>query len=276
MTALEPVVAGLKGGEDQRTDDEVLKLEFDGPIVRLTINDPVNRNRLLPPVLRAIPRAMDKAVANPEAKVVLLYGQPDMFCAGATREDLLSMAKGEFSSVFADHCIRSPMRCRLPVISVMQGHAIGGGLLLGLYCDTTVLSERSMYSVNFLFYGFFPSMGATEMIPRRLGTPLATEMFLTGAQYRGAELRRRNAPLNVVAHNEVPAEAERIARKMAGSPRLSLEFMKKHMGRHLYQATDEVWFEEKRLQDITCELPEVQRHIAEDYWARDSKNPQGG
>lgn len=70
----------------------------------------------------------------------------------------------------------------IPVISAIQGHASGGGMLFGLYADVVLLAEEGVYSATFTKYGFTPGMGATYILPERFGKLLANEMMLTAKQ----------------------------------------------------------------------------------------------
>ena len=51
----------------------------------------------------------------------------------------------------------------------MQGHGIGGGFVVGLFADFVILSRESVYSTNFMKYKFTPGMGATYIVPKKIG-----------------------------------------------------------------------------------------------------------
>ena len=67
------------------------------------------------------------------------------------------------------------LKCNVPVISAIQGHALGGGFVLGMFADIIVMSKESIYSTNFIKYGFTPGVGSTYILKDRLGGTLANE-----------------------------------------------------------------------------------------------------
>jgi polyketide biosynthesis enoyl-CoA hydratase PksI len=89
-----------------------------------------------------------------------------------------------------------------------------------------VLSERSVYTANFLNYGLMPCLGTTWVLTNRLGSMLGTEMLLGAARFRGRELRERGAPVSVVGHDAVEPTAAGLAERIAGAPRMTLEYAK--------------------------------------------------
>lgn len=203
----------------------ILQVSIGEPVAVIRLADAVNRNVLTPDLATGFTDALDRAVADPSTRVVLVNGLPDIFCAGGSRMSLLAdPASG--ATLSQDDIVRAPLRCPLPVVAAMRGHAIGGGLLFGLYADLAVLSERSVYTANFLSYGLMPCLGATWVLTNRLGPTLGTEMLLGAARYRGRELRERGAPVSVVGHDAVEPTAAGLAARIAAAPRRTLEYAK--------------------------------------------------
>ena len=65
------------------------------------------------------------------------------------------------------------LRCEIPVVAAIQGHAIGGGLVFGAYADVIVMAEECLYSTNFMQYGITSGnrrdLGYSTQIRERLG-----------------------------------------------------------------------------------------------------------
>jgi polyketide biosynthesis enoyl-CoA hydratase PksI len=204
---------------------DILQVSIGDPVAVIRLTDAANRNVLTPDLISGFTGALDHAVADPSTRVVLVTGLPDIFCAGASQATLLAdPASGATLGCY--EMVRSPLFCPLPVVAAMRGHAIGGGLVLGLYADLAVLSERSVYTANFLNYGLMPCLGTTWVLTNRLGHMLGTEMLLGAARFRGRELRERGAPVSVVAHDAVEPTAAGLAERIAGAPRMTLEYAK--------------------------------------------------
>ncbi len=235
-----------------------------GPVAVLRLVDVVGRNSFTPALEAQFRDALDWAVTDPASRVVLLAGLPDVFCAGGSRASLLADPDGEVT-LSHDEIIRAPLRCPLPVVAAIRGHAIGGGLLFGLYADVPVLSERSVYSANFLRYGFVPCMGATWVLPHRLGPVLGAEILLGAVRYRGRELRERGVPLRVLPHDEVEPAAERLAGQIAAAPRLALEHAKAALAASWRLAADQAFQREVDGHLETLRQPEVRQKVAAEY-----------
>jgi polyketide biosynthesis enoyl-CoA hydratase PksI len=157
--------------------------------------------------------------------------------------------------------VESVMDCPVPVVAAAQGHALGGGFLLALYCDATVLSDRSRYSANFLAYGFTPTLGATYLLPAKLGAALGTEMLYSGRGLRGRELSDRGGGVVVARHDQVPAEARRLALRIAQAPRDCLERLKAQLVRETRAQAESAMAREIPDHEATIGGDEARRRI---------------
>jgi polyketide biosynthesis enoyl-CoA hydratase PksI len=195
-----------------------------------------------------------------EYKVVVLTGYDNYFASGGTQEDLLQLSEGKGS--FSDRDLYSlALNCEIPVISAMQGHGIGGGFVLGLFADMVILSRESVYTTNFMKYGFTPGMGATMIVPKKLGIVLAEEMLLGAANYRGAELKERGIPFTVLPRDQVLPKALEMAALTAEKPRHSLVTLKSHLVAQMRQELPSFIAKEVAMHDSTFGQPEVRERI---------------
>lgn len=210
------------------TEPAVVVSETDAGVVRVTMQDRANKNTFSPALLQGLFDAFEKIAADTRCKAVVLTGYDTYFASGGTRDSLLELH--ETNARFSDvNIYRMALDCPVPVISAMQGHGIGGGFVMGLFADIVILSQESVYTTNFMKYGFTPGMGATCIVPEKLGLALAQEMLLTAASYRGAELRTRGVPFAVLPRKEVVAHAMTLARELADKPRTALVALKHHL-----------------------------------------------
>lgn len=244
----------------------LVEASIGGPVATIRLIDHAGRNALTEPLAAQVGAALTRVVAEPASRVVLLAGLPDLFCSGGTRDSLLA-EPGEQGTLSHDAVIRAPLRCPLPVIAAMRGHAIGGGLIFGLYADIPVLSERSVYVANFLGYGFMPCMGASWVLPERLGPVLGTEVLLGAARFRGRQLRERGVPLPVLPHDEVEGYARELSTRMARAPRRTLEHAKAALAAPRWQASEAAFARELPGHLETLREPSVRRLVANGFGA---------
>lgn len=242
------------------TQDVVNLNEIEPGIVQVTMQDKVHKNTFSYEIIDGLIAAFDNIRKHPGYKVVILTGYDSYFSSGGTREALLGIYSGEIQ--FSDTNIYSlPMECDIPVIAAMQGHGIGGGLVLGLFSDFVVFSRESIYTANFMKYGFTPGMGATLIVPEKLGFALGQEILLNAANYRGAELEKRGIPFHVLPRNEVLEHALQLARQIAEKPRFSLVTLKEHLVTPIRERLPRVIEKEIDMHNKTFHRPEVKERI---------------
>ncbi|MEU1852700.1 polyketide synthase [Streptomyces sp. NPDC019990] len=208
-----------------------VELHTEAPVATVRLCDEAGSNRFTPELRAGLIAALRAAGADPAVRAVVLEGAPGVFSAGGTTERMLGTHEQRVVELW--EMMRAIADCPVPVIAAVQGHALGGGLLLALYCDVAVLSERSRYAMNFLAFGFTSILGASHLVPAAFGRPLGTEMLYTSRSYTGRELRDRGAGVKITAPGSVAVEAHRMALQAAQAPRPALELMKSQLVRTL-------------------------------------------
>jgi len=197
-------------------------------IVQVQMKDKLSKNCFTSSLVAGLIEAFATIASSRSYKVVVLTGFDSYFCSGGTKEGLIDLVDGKVK--FTDtQLYRLPLDCPLPVLSAMQGHAIGGGFVFGLFADVVLLSRESIYAANFMKYGFTPGFGTTLVLPQKLGMALAAEMMLTAGTYRGEELQRRGVPFQVLPRNELLQRAHELAATIAEKPRDALMALKAHI-----------------------------------------------
>ncbi|MDE9482429.1 enoyl-CoA hydratase/isomerase family protein [Xenorhabdus bovienii] len=237
--------------------DSVVTLQSVSPeILLIRMEDKLHKNTFTPALIAGLQQAFADIAHYPQARVVVITGYENYYSTGGTKEGLLALQRNQGTFVDAN-VYTLALDCALPVISAMQGHAIGGGLVMGLFSDIVILGRESIYAANFMKYGFTPGMGSTHVLPARLGMGLAQEMFYTSRNYRGEELARRGVACEVVPRAEVLGRALEVARMLAEKPRLTLSIFKQHMTRQLRAGMKEAIEHELAMHQSTMHQSEV-------------------
>lgn len=236
--------------------------EVGAGIVQITMQDRLAKNTFTEELIRGLAQAFRAVDAHPGYKVAVLTGYDNYFASGGSQQGLLSLHEGRMKFTEVDVYSLS-LSCKIPVIAAMQGHAIGGGFVMGLFADFVILSRESVYTCNFMKYGFTPGMGATAIVPRKLGTALAQEMLLGAGNYRGAELERRGVPFPVLPRGEVLPRAHQLAREVAEKPRASLVILKQHLVAPIREELPAIVAQEVAMHEQTFHEPEVKARIME-------------
>jgi polyketide biosynthesis enoyl-CoA hydratase PksI len=163
-----------------------------------------------------------------EIKVVILAGLPDYFCSGASRDVLLKLAENQIEPNELT-LPRHVLRISVPTIAAMEGHAIGGGLALGICCDIILIAPESSYSCPFMNYGFTPGMGTTRLLEHVVSPAIAHEMLFTGRPFKGAHFEHRGGFNHVVPRSELWKRTMDIAERIAEKPRAALVLLKANL-----------------------------------------------
>ncbi len=241
---------------------EVVHLRRRGTSVAvIEMADREGRNTFTRALVGGLGDALGRVAADPTIKVAVIHGFDTIFCAGGTLEELLTLA--EHKVTFDAHDFyRALLDCPVPVVAAMQGHALGGGLVFGMYADLVVLAQESLYAANFMKYGITPGMGATLLLPLKLGMPLAQEMLFSARGYHGGVLRDRGIGFPVVPRAEVINTALRLADDLADKADIALRLLKRAMNRDLLRGLPAVIEEEKLMHEASFAQPDVAERIA--------------
>jgi polyketide biosynthesis enoyl-CoA hydratase PksI len=241
-------------------DQVVAMTEIGSGIVQIKMQDRVSKNTFSMQLAEGLIDAFKVVNEQTRYKVVILTGYDSYFASGGTKEGLLFLSAGK--GKFTDRDFYSlALNCPIPVIAAMQGHGIGGGFALGMFADFPILSRESVYTTNFMKYGFTPGMGATFILPRKLGIGLAEEMMISARTYRGEELQKRGIPFVVVPRAQVLECALELATLIAEKPRISLVTLKDHLVAPLREGLGAVIDQEIAMHAKTFHQPEVKDRI---------------
>ena len=201
-------------------------------VATLTPTRPDNRNSMTADLLSGLVDAVAEVRADSDVRCVIITGRGRSFCAGADfRErrgdeaDATFRAAHERSYATYSHFL-SILDVEVPTIAAMQGHAIGGGLGLGVVCDLRVANAAARYGVNFVQLGLHPGMATTYLLPRLMGVPRAVEFLLTGRIVTGREAVEAGLVQHAVPAGEVLGKAMELAHEIASAAPLAVRWTK--------------------------------------------------
>lgn len=235
--------------------------EIRDDVVQIRMQDKLHKNTFTEELIDGLVTAFEKIKDNTSYKVVILTGYDNYFASGGTQESLIHLyqGRGNFTDVNL-YCLA--LDCPIPVIALMQGHGIGGGFIMGLFADFILLSRESIYTANFMKYGFTPGMGATLILPHKVGMNLAQEMLLTGRTYHGEDLKQRGVSFPILPRSELQEYALELAFNLAEKPRISLITLKAHLVSSLREQLSHKIQQELKMHEMTFHQEEVRENIS--------------
>jgi len=242
----------------------ILEEKGDG-ILLFKMQDIEGKNIFTDPFIADFLEALDTAEQKIQPKVIVLSGLADVFCGGGEKKTLMDLCEGKIDVkdlVLSERLLNTPA----PVIAAMEGHAMGGGLVVGLCCDIVVAAEESRYGAVFMNMGFTPGMGCTTLLQGLVGQFIANEMMLTGKRFKGRELKEKGVNINYILPKEkVASKAYDIAVQISEKNIQSLTLLKSALSCGKKKLLVDARLQEDMMHKITFSLPETKKTIQEFY-----------
>ena len=200
---------------------ELLKIELRGAVVHVRLDRPAKRNA----VSDALVAQLHTCFVNlPEAaRAVVLSGEGDHFCAGLDLAEVSerSVAEGIVHSRSWHAAFERVQFGKVPVVVVLHGAVVGGGLELAASCHVRVAESSAFYGLPEGQRGLFVGGGGSARIPRLIGTARMTDMMLTGRVYDAHEGHAIGISHYLVQPGEGLAKALALAERIAANAPLS-------------------------------------------------------
>jgi enoyl-CoA hydratase/carnithine racemase len=204
-----------------------LPYEVKDGVATLTLNRPHKLNAVTDAMREALARHVEAINQDPAVRVAVVRGAGSRaFCAGSDIYETSGrtpVEKRDTVAMEAPHLLR---RCVKPVVAMIRGYALGGGLELALACDLRVASVTAEFGLPEVTLGWIPGAGGTQYLPRVVGRGLAAYLLYTGERI-GAEQARAAGLVDVLVPDaELEAETARVAALIARNRLEALVFLK--------------------------------------------------
>ncbi|ODU07665.1 MAG: hypothetical protein ABS81_00810 [Pseudonocardia sp. SCN 72-86] len=188
--------------------DELVLLEVDGPVARLTLNRPSKLNALTPASFDALRTHLDALADDSSVGCAVVRGAGRSFCAG---HDLAHVGGTEEQRTFEAETIDALERLPIPTVAMVRGHCLTGGLELALACDILVAADSAVFADTHSRWGLVPVWGLSVRLPERVGRSRACELSFTGRTIDTAEAVRIGLVDHSVPDLELDARVESLA-----------------------------------------------------------------
>ncbi len=200
---------------------DCIALQRDGTTLVVRISREAKRNSLSDELVLGL-SALFAAVPT-DITGIVLHGQGAHFCAGLDLNEVKEggLAKGLQTSAIGQRLNDLIQYCRVPVISVLHGAVIGGGLELAVASHIRVAEPTAFYALPEGVRGIFLGSGGSVRIPRLIGTDRVMDMMLTGRTYGADEGYRLGFAQYLVGEGEGLPKALELAAKIAGNAPLA-------------------------------------------------------
>ncbi|MEO5509387.1 MAG: enoyl-CoA hydratase-related protein [Longimicrobiales bacterium] len=202
-----------------------LTLEKSDGIATLSVNRPDKLNALNADTIRELDAAFHALRDDADVRGILLTGAGEKaFVAGADIAELAKMGPIDGVRVSRDgqEAFSFLERIGKPVIAVVNGFALGGGLELALACHLRIASEKAKFGLPEVKLGIIPGYGGTIRLQRLVGRGRALELILTGEMIDAAEAHRIGLVNKVFEPAELAAGARDLMTKIIANGPIAL------------------------------------------------------
>ena len=195
-----------------------LFLEDRDGVRTISLNRPDKLNALNQATIAELHAAFEAAASDASVRVLILTGAgPKAFVAGADIAEMngLSPVQARDFSRAGQQLMSCIERLGKPVIAMINGFALGGGMELAMACHLRIAADSAKFGQPEVNLGLIPGFGGTQRLLRLCGRGPALELCLLGETIDAARALQLNLVTRVVPKDELEAETRKLASKLA-------------------------------------------------------------
>lgn len=206
-----------------------VELEHKGDIAVLTINRPEALNALNDEVISQLDEVLDSVDPAAVRCLILTGAGQKAFVAGADIAQMseLTKAEGEAFGKHGNDVFRKLETLPIPTIAAVNGFALGGGCELSMSCDIRLCSDTAVFGQPETGLGITPGFGGTQRMARLIGPGKAKELIYTARNIKAPEALSVGLVQAVYPPDQLMAEAEKMASRIAGNAPIAVRACKK-------------------------------------------------
>jgi 2-(1,2-epoxy-1,2-dihydrophenyl)acetyl-CoA isomerase len=205
-------------------------------IATLTLNRPDKLNALSPDLLEQSIATLREWSDSPDVACIVVTGAGRAFCAGG---DIGNMARSNAAPPPLESQIDRLRRAQelswllynnpKVTIASVNGFAMGAGLSICLACDLRIASDQAKFGTAYSKIAFGGDFGATWLLTRYAGAPKAKELLFLADTFDAAEAHRLGLLNRVVPADQLAAETQALATRIAEGPLVTFRYQKSNV-----------------------------------------------
>jgi 2-(1,2-epoxy-1,2-dihydrophenyl)acetyl-CoA isomerase len=228
-----------------KTAHEHIETEFKNNVLWVWLNRPEASNAYSESMVIDLPAVLEQANRDRNVRVVVLAARGKNFCAGGDVKAMLNKtgmfagAANELRERYMQGIQQIPhalARMNKPVISMIQGAAVGAGCDLVAMTDLRIAATDASFAETFTKVGLIPGDGGAWFLIRAVGHSKATEMFFTGKTYSADDAHKMGLVHEVILSDQLVRRTTEIAESLTEVPPIALQLTKKAL-QHAYETS---------------------------------------
>jgi enoyl-CoA hydratase len=217
---------------DLPVTNEKLIAKKDGAIGWVIFNNPEKRNAMSLEMSAATAAAMESYAKDPEVRVVILRGQGDKaFISGADisqfKDRRSNAEQVKAAEAISERCNKAIRECPKPVIAMIRGYCMGGGLGTAVVCDLRIASDDSRFGVPAAKLGVGYRFSGIRRLSEVVGPQFTAEIFYTGRQFSAQEALQMGLINRMLPAAELEKYVLDYAATLAGNAPLTIAAVKR-------------------------------------------------
>ena len=219
---------------DMPTATEKLIARKDGAIGWVIFNNPEKRNAMSLEMSEATAATMESYAKDPEVRVVILRGQGDKaFISGADisqfKERRSNAEQVKAAEAISERTNKAIRECPKPVIAMIRGYCMGGGLGTAVVCDLRIASDDSRFGVPAAKLGVGYRFSGIRRLSELVGPSFTAEIFYTGRQFSAQEALQMGLINRMLPAAELEKYVLDYAATLAGNAPLTIAAVKRSL-----------------------------------------------
>ena len=207
---------------------------LEGKLQIAYLNQPETYNSLNKILLKELRNFVHEGSKNSEVRCLAISGRGKAFCSGQNLKDAMSYSDDGDERViqrividYYNPLVKEISKCRKPVVSLVNGPAVGAGAMLALICDITLATESSYFSQAFVNIGLIPDTGGTYWLPKLLGRQQANYLAFTGKKISATEAKQMGLIADLFADDSFTGQSMEVLTTLSNLPTKAISLTKK-------------------------------------------------
>lgn len=208
---------------------EHVVVERQGALQIVRMNRPDKKNAITRAMYAMMAAALKDGDTDDTIRVHVILGVPGAFTSGNDLADFMTVATGGEGGMEVYDFLEALAMSQKPIVSGVDGIAVGIGTTINLHCDLTLATPRTEFRTPFVDLGLVPEAGSSLLAPRVVGRQQAFALLGLGEGFSAERAKAAGLIYDVVAEDQLEAAtlaaAERIAQKPPEALKIARDLM---------------------------------------------------
>ena len=211
-----------------------IESHLDGKLQIAYLNDEKTFNSLNKTLLSELRTFVHNGSRDEKVRCLAISGRGKAFCSGQNLKDAMSFNDSDEDRIiqrividYYNPLVKEIANAKKPVISLVNGAAVGAGAMLALICDISLATESSYFSQAFVNIGLIPDTGGTYWLPKLLGRQQANYLAFTGKKISAVEAKNLGLIADVFEDENLMENAMAVLTQISNLPTKAIALTKK-------------------------------------------------